>query len=498
MLWPDISSQSSLRLSLTAAGSSSAPPPAMSMARLSIEPARLMSSESHLLPGKLRVTEMFFQVPLDYERPSAGSISLFARCATKHETPIVPPAEDPSQDQKPYMVYLEGGPGFGNREPQDHPLTKHAVARGYQLLMLDHRGTGLSTPVSAEMLRRLDPTVDGQARYLRLMRQDNTVRDCEAVRKCLTHGWPEHRARWSTFGQSYGGFVTLTYLSMHPEGLRESFLTGGLAPVWRNADQVYAATFDRVAERNRQYFQKFPQDVETIRNIAAHIEGAGGIALPGGGTLTTQRLLIIGSAFGGHGGFDSVHSILLHLKTSLDQFGYLSRASLTPFETSTPFDNNLIYAILHEAIYCDGPGYASRWAAQRVGQDREAFSWLNPGTSVSSSAEPVYFSGEMIFPSHFDTYPELVPLKEVAEKLALYDDWPALYDKAQLSKNEVPVYAASYIDDMYVDYEFARETASLVRGIKTFETNMMYHSALRIKTDDVLQNLFGLRDDVMD
>ena len=30
------------------------------------------------------------------------------------------------------------------------------------------------------------------------------------------------------------------------------------------------------------------------------------------------------------------------------------------------FETNPLYYLLHEAIYCDGPGTASRWAAERV------------------------------------------------------------------------------------------------------------------------------------
>ncbi|KAM4054852.1 hypothetical protein HRG_005672 [Hirsutella rhossiliensis] len=104
----------------------------------------------------------------------------------------------------------------------------------------------------------------------------------------------------------------------------------------------------------------------------------------------------------------------------------------------------------------------------------------------------------MIFPLHFETYPELIPLRQVAEKLATADDWPRLYDEQQLRNNSVPVYAMSYVEDMYVDYDFARQTAKLVKGTKVAETNMMYHSALRAKSEEVLQTLFSLRDDVLD
>ncbi|KAG6002946.1 hypothetical protein E4U43_001002 [Claviceps pusilla] len=487
---------------------------------LPIPPAKLLSREDHLLPGQLKQTAFFFHVPLDYAsaHSSRNTIQLYARRIVKHERPIFP--EEAAADgktredgaaaaQKPYIIYLEGGPGFGNRSPADHPLTRAALPRGYQVLFIDHRGTGLSTPVSAAMLAKVGDA-NAQARYLSLMRQDNTVRDCEAVRKYLTEGWPEHKAAWSTFGQSYGGFVTLSYLSMHPEGVREAFLTGGLAPVGKTADEVYQATFRKTTERNEQYFAKFPQDHDTIRQIALYLDcqGGGKIALPSGGFLTLPRLLTMGIAFGGHGGFDTVHSTLTALKASLDQFGFFTRACLVALEAFTPFDTNIIYAILHEAIYCDGPNRTSNWAAHRVGlalvnaaQDNNSHSpydWLRRDFKFSQSTGPLFFSGEMIFPFHFTTYPELIPLREVARKLASYADWPALYDKQRLRENTVPVYAASYIEDMYVDYDLARETAKLVRGAKVFETNVMYHNALRAKADEVMQQLFRLRDDVLD
>jgi len=60
------------------------------------------------------------------------------------------------------------------------------------------------------------------------------------------------------------------------------------------------------------------------------------------------------------------------------------------------------------------------------------------------------------------------------------------------------VYAASFIDDMYVDFDFARETAGMINGIQVHETNGMYHNAVRAKSGEVLDQLFRLRDDSLD
>lgn len=42
-------------------------------------------------------------------------------------------------------------------------------------------------------------------------------------------------------GQSFGGFCAISYLSFHSEGLKEVFLTGGLAPLVNDPDTVYEA-----------------------------------------------------------------------------------------------------------------------------------------------------------------------------------------------------------------------------------------------------------------
>ncbi|KAL8675136.1 MAG: hypothetical protein Q9168_000507 [Polycauliona sp. 1 TL-2023] len=118
----------------------------------------------------------------------------------------------------------------------------------------------------------------------------------------------------------------------------------------------------------------------------------------------------------------------------------------------------------------------------------------------TSNDEPIYFTGEMIYPSMFRDYAELRNLAPVADILAQMTSWPALYDTDRLAQNEVPVYASIYVDDMYVSYDFARETAAKVGNCKTFITNAMYHDAIGAvgKSEDVFRGLFALRDDVMD
>ena len=63
----------------------------------------------------------------------------------------------------------------------------------------------------------------------------------------------------------------------------------------------------------------------------------------------------------------------------------------------------------------------------------------------------------MIYPWMFDEVERLRPLKEAADRLAEKGDWAPLYDVARLRENEVPVAAAVYYDDMYVERGFSLE-----------------------------------------
>lgn len=118
------------------------------------------------------------------------------------------------------------------------------------MLLLDQRGTGHSSPISAEALAQL--TAPQQAEYLGHFRADSIVRDAEYIREVLSPG------RRSLLGQSFGGFCSLTYLSLFPDSLHEVYLTGGVAPIGRRADEVYRATYQRVADKNRAFFARFP------------------------------------------------------------------------------------------------------------------------------------------------------------------------------------------------------------------------------------------------
>lgn len=98
----------------------------------------------------------------------------------------------------------------------------------------------------------------------------------------------------------------------------------------------------------------------------------------------------------------------------------------------------------------------------------------------------------------YNSSDELSQIRGAAELIATTSDWPDLYDEEQLARNVIPVYAATYMDDMYVPFELAQETAKKIKGCKQYITNVMYHSALRSNSTDVIKELFNLRDDTID
>jgi hypothetical protein len=79
-----------------------------------------------------------------------------------------------------------------------------------------------------------------------------TVKDCEVIRKELlgSQESPEDR-KWTLMGQSFGGFCCITYLSFHNEGIKEVFITGGLAPLVDQPDEVYEALTRKSSHKKR-------------------------------------------------------------------------------------------------------------------------------------------------------------------------------------------------------------------------------------------------------
>ena len=209
------------------------------------------------------MTELFFKVPLDHSNLSSGNLRIFARSVARYETPTttVTEKETRKREQKPWFLWLQGGPGKACAAPRATPFINLILDRGHQILYVDQRGTGLSTPVTADTLQ-LRGDEQKQADYLKLFRADSIVADCEAIRRLLTKDYPAELKKWTVFGQSFGGFCAFTYLSKYPEGLREVFTSGGVPPIGQSPDDVYRATFKQVRTHCvRNYFRRSLQPI---------------------------------------------------------------------------------------------------------------------------------------------------------------------------------------------------------------------------------------------
>jgi pimeloyl-ACP methyl ester carboxylesterase len=400
------------------------------------------------VPGLVCV-EHTVEVPLDHADPGGATIEVFAR-----------EVADPAGTDRPFLVYLEGGPGFEAVRPTGRPRSPgwldHALGE-YRVLLVDQRGTGRSTPVG----RLSGMTAGEQAEYLTHFRADSIVRDVECVRRALEVD------RWSVLGQSFGGFCVLTYLSLAPEGLREAFFTGGLPPLLHSVDEVYARTYERVLERSRRFYERFPDDRERVQRLRSVIDD-GGLALPSGDQLTWRRMRQLGLMLGMSDGAERLHQIL-ELPFDSPAFGH-------DVAGGVGFARNPLYAAVHEACYADGGTTA--WAAERM-------------LPAEFDADPDLFTGEHVYPWMFEDYGELAPLREAAELLAGHQ-WPSLYDASVLSANDVACAAAIYTEDMYVEREFSEETAAQVSGLRTWVTSEYDHNGLRADGARVLGHLVDL------
>lgn len=424
-----------------------------------------MVHTTHRIPGMV-VRDHTFELPLDYANPSQ-TLRVFAREV------IAPGKEDANL---PYLVYFQGGPGSGSPRPTADSSWIMRALQDYRVLLLDQRGTGRSTPATAQTLAGL-AGAQAQADYLMHFRADNIVRDAEAIRQQLIG-----QNTWSVLGQSYGGFCAMRYLSAAPEGLKEVMITGGIPSLTRPTDDVYRATYRRVVDKNRLYYQRYPDDAALVRRIVDHLLQHD-VRLPGGGHLTAQRFLQLGLQFGMSGGFEAVHYLLEEaFVTGSDGQTVLNWNFLFHLEQMQNFDTNPIYTLLHEACYTQGT--ASRWSAQRLLAE---FAEL-----ALDGAGPVLFTGEMVYPWMLDAYTQLRPLKDAANILAATAAWPQLYDVERLKRNTVPIAAAVYYDDMYVHRAFSEETAALVPRMKLWITNEYEHNGLRADGGAVLGRLLAM------
>ncbi len=413
-----------------------------------------MKSVETRVPG-LVLVDHEMQVPLRHADPDGEQITLFAREVARHDGRDLP-----------FLVFLQGGPGNEAPRPTGDPASPSWLPRALQdfrVLMLDQRGTGQSMPIGPHTLE--GRSVEDATEYLTHFRADAIVKDCELMREALGV------EKWSLLGQSFGGFTSIHYLSVAPEGLASAYITGGLTPVGHTADDIYSTTFDIMRERSARYYDRFPADRERMRRII-DLCAAGEIHTPAGDRVTPEWFRTIGLRLGALPGAEDVHYLLQRDPRS-SQFRHDLRA-LLPFSGRNP-----LYYVLHESSMADG--VATQWAAHRVQPD-------------DFTDDLTLFTAEHVYPWMAEVDSELAPYAEVAAGLAQHS-WPQLYFPERLAQNTVPVAASVYTTDAYVPLEMSLETAAMIQGIRPWITSEFEHNGLRSHGGKVLDRLIALADD---
>ncbi|KQT89450.1 aminopeptidase [Marmoricola sp. Leaf446] len=395
-----------------------------------------------------RVVDHRITVPLDHDDPDGTTLEVFAREIT---------AADGAD--RPWLVYLQGGPGHESPRPTLEPLAPSWLERAlvdFRVLLLDQRGTGLSTPYgTGTRPRPLDPAAE--AAYLTHFRADAIVRDAEALREHLGV------RRWSVLGQSFGGFCVLHYRSRFPDSLRETYVTGGLPPVGRPPTEVYAATHAALRRLEAAHHRRHPEDADRLRAVL-ELAGAGDLRRTDGSPLTSRLVRTVGNQLGLHGGSDALHHLL--------ERDPRSPAFVPDLEALLPFGGrNPLYAVVHESCYADGG--VTGWAAERTLPDED------------------HLTGEHVFGWHFDDDPALVPYAATARLLAEHD-WPRLYDADALAVVDLPGAAVVYVDDPFVERRFSEETLALLPGVAGWIDDTHLHNGLRVDGPSILDRLVRL------
>ncbi len=411
-----------------------------------------MIVSQYVIPG-MRIRDHLVRVPLDWNHPGDGrSIEIFAR-------EVVDPMRD--AEPLPRLLFLQGGPGGKSPRPGDGPPWLREALKSYRVILLDQRGTGRSSRIEASRIGSLAPPQQ-IAETLCLYRADSIVRDAEHLRKTVFGS-----GKWETLGQSYGGFITTTYLSFAPEGLSACYVTGGLPGLNARAEDVYRRTFPRAQAKTRRYYERFPDDRARIGHVADHLE-QNDVRLPDGDRLTVRRLQIVGIDFGMAPGFENVHWLFDEAFADSDE-DRLSDQFLGAVQARTSYDDNPLFALLQESIYGQGDG-ATGWAAERV---------LGDFPDFAPDKRPIIFPGEMMYSWMFREIRSLRPFAAAAEALAHHPRYAPLVSTTTLAANEVPVAAAVYFDDLYVDAGLSLDTASRIGNARAWVTNEYEHDGLR-------------------
>jgi pimeloyl-ACP methyl ester carboxylesterase len=425
---------------------------------------------SRVVADRMIVRGHRIEVPLDWARPEISeTITVFAR-----EVVAAEKAEDP---RLPVICWYQGGPGSEFAFPASRSAWLEQLLTRFRVILLDQRGTGMSTPLDATAPPRRD--AHELAGYISHLRADAIVRDAERLRSLLFG----EDGDWYLFGQSFGGFCSLTHLSLFPEHLSGVIVTGGFAPVLHDAGSVFRALTDRMAERTADYLARYPDDAGRVRRILDHLQATEDRDAQGE-RLSARAFLSLGLHLGEPHGAAQVHGIVERASNDLEALGKLSGTVHRHVADVVEPATNPIYSLLQEACYTQGE--PARWAAARA---------IDADPRYRLDATVPCFTAEFILPWMFEELPGLRPFRAAAEVLANEVSWPPLYDLERLRANRVPVVGTVYWNDPYVERGQALETVGLVGNCEAWITNEHEHIAYRVTPRPIAERLFAMLDE---
>jgi pimeloyl-ACP methyl ester carboxylesterase len=188
------------------------------------------------------------KVPEDRSKPDGRKIEIFAAVLAAN---TVTPKDDP-------LVVLAGGPGQAASTLAPFASRLAELRRTRDVVLIDQRGTGRSSPLVCEAFRPRESDVfdpdplprakscveelSGKGVDLAQYTTTAWIADLEAMREALGY------QRWNLWGGSYGTRVAQEYLRTHPERVRTVVLDGVAPPgmiisldVWRTREAAVDA-----------------------------------------------------------------------------------------------------------------------------------------------------------------------------------------------------------------------------------------------------------------
>jgi len=418
-----------------------------------------------------RITDHQVEVPVDWQKPERfGSISVFVREVVKLSK---------VDADLPPLIFLQGGPGGGSPRPPHNTWIEKATDH-YRVLLLDQRGTARSTPITGRFITDVIAASGGgvagtkaAADYVACFRADAIADDVAHLCHVLNDGVP-----WTTLGQSFGGFITMSLLSRHPETVARAMTTGGIPAIDRSADDLYDDLIPLQTARHDEFRTRFPEDQELFDSLADRAE-AGELVTMAGDVLSVHRLQLLGADFGMSTGVENLHWML---DVALEPSGQVSQSFIEATAHRSEYVGEPLYWTLQEGCYHQGHR-AGGWGAANA---------LQRHPEYATTARPLLTFAEFAQPWMFTELPALRPFTGVAEELAGERTWPQLWDADQLARNAVPLASVQYTRDPYVGLEGASRSLSHIGSSQLWETDAYLHDGLRLHGDVIIPELMRM------